>query len=275
MVDVSCHDLCSTPLFLLRAGEEFTSFFVLDGYHSAALRGIAPRRDSVAEYVPHWAASCYAPLLLQVSAVPARAGIAGDSVGEVPVAALVERVGDFNVSMDPWERTGAAPQGWAPHLHQTVIPVQGYIQLRPHDTTLPSFGGCPQATAGTENEPTQTDVATMEGGGKASPSVSIFSRAPLCPNTCRHCRSKPCDIATDHDDHICYNCEQRLLFPERIPKWETQNLPICNLWCQECATQRCCTRGSHQYHLCMQCERRGVVFLAPDGGEGPWAANDG
>ena len=179
----------------------------------------------------------------RVSAVPARAGIAGDSVGEVPVAALAERVGDFNVSMDPWERTGAAPQGWAPHLHQTVIPVQGYIQLRPHDT-------------------------------KASPSVSIFSRAPLCPNTCRHCRSKPCDIATDHDDHICYNCEQRLLFPERIPKWETQNLPICDLWCQECATQRCCTRGSHKYHLCMQCERRGVVFLAPDGGEDPWAAND-
>ena len=117
--------------------------------------------------------------------------------------------------------------------------------------------------------------AIRGGGGKASPSVSIFSRAPLCPNTCRHCRNKPCDIATDHDDHICYNCEQRLLFPERIPKWETQKLPICDLWCQECATQRCCTRGSHQYHLCMQCERRGVVFLAPVGGEDPWAANDG
>ena len=64
----------------------------------------------------------------QVSAVPAHARIAGDSVEEVQVAALAERVGDFNVSMDPWERTGAAPQGWAPHLHQTVIPVQGYIQ---------------------------------------------------------------------------------------------------------------------------------------------------
>ena len=148
------------------------------------------------------------------------------------------------------------------------------IHSRPHDTTLPSFGGCPPATAGTENQTTQTDVAIMGGGGKASPSVSIFSRAPLCPNTCRHCRCKPCDIATDHDDHICYNCEQRLLFPERVPKWETQNLPICDLWCQECATQRCCTRGSHQYHPCMQCERRGVVFLAPVGGEDPWPAND-
>ena len=73
---------------------------------------------------------------------------------------------------------------------------------------------------------------------------------------------------------VTIDCEQRLLFPERIPKWETQNLPICDLWCQECAIQRCCTRGSHQYHLCMQCERRGVVFLAPVGGEDPWAAND-
>ena len=54
---------------------------------------------------------------------------AGDSGGELSVAALAERVGDFNVSMDPWERTEAAPQGSAPHLHQTVIPVQGYIQL--------------------------------------------------------------------------------------------------------------------------------------------------
>ena len=149
------------------------------GYHSAALRGTAPRRASVAEYVPHWAASCYDPpatavATVQRSAVPASAGTAGDSSGELPVAALAERVGDFNMSMDPWERTGAAPQGWAPHL-QTVMPVQGYFQLRPHDTTLPSFGGCPTATTGTENEPTHTDARTMGGGGKASPSVSIFS----------------------------------------------------------------------------------------------------
>ena len=80
---------------------------------------------------------------------------AGDSGGGLSVAALAERVGDFNVSMDPWERTEAAPQGSAPHLHQTVIPVQRYIQLRPQDTTLPSFGSCLTATAGTENEPTQ------------------------------------------------------------------------------------------------------------------------
>ena len=210
---------------------------------------------------------------VQMQSAPTRANTACDPGGELPAGALAERVGDFNMSMDPWERTGAAPR-WATHLHQTALPVQGYIQLRPHDTTLPSFGGCPAATAGTENGPADTEAATLGRVGKASPSVSILSRAPLCPNTCRHCRCKPCDIATDHDDHICYSCEQRQLFPERIPKWETPSLPICDSWCQECATQRCCTRGAHEYHLCMQCERRGVVFLAPAWGEDPWAANE-
>ena len=69
-------------------------------------------------------------------------------------------------------------------------------------------------------------------------------------------RHKPCDIATDHNDHICYNCEQRQLFPERISKWK---LSICNFCCQKCATQRCCTRSAHEYYLCMQCERMDLV----------------
>ena len=196
----------------------------------------------------------------RVSAGPVHADIAADSVDDLPAVALAERVGDFNISMDPWEQTGAAPQGWAAHARQTVIPVQGYIQLRPQDTTLPSFGSGPPATAATADENLSTEVAVRDGGGKASPSVSIFSRSPLCSHTCRHCRCKPCDIATEHDDHICYNC---------------QKLPICELWCRECATQRCCTRGPHQHHLCMECERRGVVFLAPAGGEDPWAASEG
>ena len=134
-------------------------------------------------------------------------------------------------------------------------------------------GGCSAAPAGTESGP-DAGTAAPDRVGKASPSVSIFARAPLCQNTCRHCRCKLCDIATDHDDHICCNCEQRQLFPERIPKWEISDQPICDSWCQECATQRCCTRGAHKYHLCMKCERRGVVFLAPARGEDPWAAKE-
>ena len=84
----------------------------------------------------------------------------------------------FNQSMDPWERTGAAPQGWASHLHQSVLPVQGYIQLRPQDTTLPSFGGCSAVPAGTGSEPADSVTAAPCRVGRASPSVSIF-----CPST--------------------------------------------------------------------------------------------
>ena len=43
----------------------------------------------------------------RVSAGPVHAGIAADSVDDLPAVALAERVGDFNISMDPWEQTGA------------------------------------------------------------------------------------------------------------------------------------------------------------------------
>ena len=166
----------------------------------------------MAKYVPHWATSCHAPpaaaaATARASAGPVHADIAADSVDDLPALALAGRVGDFNISMDPWEQTGAAPQGWAAHARQTVIPVQGYIQLRPQDTTLPSFGSGPPATAATADTNLSTEVAVRDGGGKASPSVSIFSRSPLCSHTCRHCRSKPCDIATEHDDHMCFKAE--------------------------------------------------------------------
>ena len=63
------------------AGEASTSLFVLDGHHLAALGGTA------------------------VSAGHVHADIAADSVDDVPAVALAERVGDFNISMDPWEQT--------------------------------------------------------------------------------------------------------------------------------------------------------------------------
>ena len=123
VVDASCHDLCSSPqLFLLRAGEELTSFSCSMDTIPRLLEGL--RRDELVWLNMYLTGRlrampppATAAATAQVSAVPARASTAVDSVGELPVAALAERVGDFNVSMDPWERTGAAPQGWAPHLH--------------------------------------------------------------------------------------------------------------------------------------------------------------
>ena len=129
-------------------------------------------------------------------------------------------------------------------------------------------------TCATGCESADSVTAALCRVGRASPSVSIFARAPVCPDTCRYCRCKPYDVATVHDDHTCYNCEQRQLFPERIPKWEIPDLPICDSWCQACATQRCCSRGAHASHFCMRCERQGVVFPASAGGGDPWAEKE-
>ncbi len=104
--------------------------------------------------------------------------------------------------------------------------------------------------------------------------VSIFARAPVCPDMCRYCRVKPCDVAIAHDDHTCYDCEQRLLHPEGAPgsDWQPPQLPVCDSWCHLCSTQRCALRDVHDLHLCMRCEHRPAADPAPAGGGDPWAA---
>ena len=60
------------------------------------------------------------------------------------MAALSDRIEAQNYSMDPWECTGAAPQGWATHLQQSIMPVQGYLHLRPSNlNSVPEFGAPP------------------------------------------------------------------------------------------------------------------------------------
>ena len=137
---------------------------------------------------------------------------------EAAVAPLPDRIDALNSSLDCWERTGAAPQGWAPHLHQAMVPVQGYIQLRPQtEGTLPAFGFASQSPSGDKAGSDSGGQPAPRRIGKASPSVSIFSRDPICKNTCRYCRCQPCDVGVEHDDHTCYSCEQRLLHPEGVP----------------------------------------------------------
>ena len=41
------------------------------------------------------------------------------------VAPLPERIDALNHSLDPWDGTGAALQGWATHLQQAMVPIQG------------------------------------------------------------------------------------------------------------------------------------------------------
>ena len=188
------------------------------------------------------------------------------------LAPLSERIDSLNHSLDPWERTGAAPQGWADHLRQSVVPIHGYIQLRPHSAdALPVFGVAHSAASCGTVETTVCVKPTPKRTGKASPSVSIFARDPLCKFTCRHCRCRPCDIGCEHDDHTCYDCEQRLLYPEEVP-WQHPVVPACPSWCTQCVTQRCAVRGPHDLHLCMDCEYRLAKCPTPGGGGDPWAA---
>ena len=180
------------------------------------------------------------------------------------VAPLPERIEALNYSLDPWECTGAAPQVWANHLQQSMVPIQGYIQLRPQAAgSLGVFGATCQSAPGSTGD---TDAAAQPAPrrlGKASPSVSIFARDPLCKNTCRYCRCRPCDVGI----------EQRLLHPEGVPgaPWQPPLTPGCESWCAQCTSQRCAVRGPHDLHVCMRCERS-TVYPTPVGGGDPWAA---
>ena len=119
------------------------------------------------------------------------------------------------------------------------------------------------------------ETATSGRVGKASPSVSVFARAPLCPNTCRHCRCKLCDIATAHDDYICTIVNKGSCFLNEFPSGKSGICPSVTLTLgARNAPPNDVARRAHEYHLCMQCKRRGVVFLAPAGGEDPWAAKE-
>ena len=42
---------------------------------------------------------------------------------EAAIAPLPDRIDALNSSLDSWVRTGAAPQGWATHLRQAMVPI--------------------------------------------------------------------------------------------------------------------------------------------------------
>ncbi len=107
--------------------------------------------------------------------------IAGGNGEQDNIARTQTPVTAFNFSMDPWECTGAAPQGWATHLQQSLLPVQGYLHLRPSNAaSLPSFGApCTDSSALVPAQEQLTQEVTRRQG-RASRPVSIFARAPVC-----------------------------------------------------------------------------------------------
>ena len=251
---------------ILRSLEDLsrTELVWLNTYLAGRLRALPPEN----EQQPH-----PLPKAVPHESVTMPGTTYSDGSPDATVAPLLERIDALNYSLDPWERTGAAPQGWATHLQQAMVPIQGYIQLRPQTGgSLPVFGVGSQSSPGcnADTEPVQPAPRRV---GKASPSVSIFSRDPLCKNTCRYCRCRPCDGGVEHDKHTCYSCEQRLLHPEGVPgaPWQPPLTPGCESWCTQCTSQRCAVRGLHELHVCMGCEHA-MTFSTPVGGGDPWAA---
>ena len=95
------------------------------------------------------------------------------------VAPLPDRIDAFNSSLDPWERTGAAPQGWATHLRQAMVPIQGCIQLRPQtEGTLPAFGFDIQSPSGGKVVP--------DSGGQPHESCVNSSKNISTAKSCRN-----------------------------------------------------------------------------------------
>ena len=144
-----------------------------------------------------------------------------------------------------------------------------YPIVRPQtEGTLPAFGFASQSPSGDKAGSDSGGQPAPRRIGKASPSVSIFSRGPICKNTCRYCRCQPCDVGVEHDDHTCYSCEQRLLHPEGVPgaPWRPPLTPGCKSWCAHCTSQRCALRGLHELHL--------MKISTPEGGGDPWAASE-
>ena len=233
----------------------------LNTYLAGRLRALPPA--SVHHSCPQLEVTTTAPIL-QHLALP---------VGLDPVMLLWHRY-QMMRSTTRWTRGNAQELPRKTHLQQSLLPIQGYIQLRPQaPTPLPDFGTAGPSSPG-DSSVTETAMAAPRRLGKASKSVSIFARDPLCKNTCRHCRKRPCDVGIEHDDHTCYDCEQQLLHPEGVSgaPWQLPLLPGCESWCSRCTYQRCAVREPHDLHSCMRCEYLPTAHPTPVGGGDPWAS---
>ena len=108
---------------ILRSLEDLsrTELVWLNTYLAGRLRALPPEN----EQQPHPLPKAMPPVSVTMPGTTY-----SDGLPDATVAPLPERIDALNYSLDPWERTG--PQGWATHLQQAMVPIQGYIQLRPH-----------------------------------------------------------------------------------------------------------------------------------------------
>ena len=90
---------------------------------------------------------------------------------QAPATSLPERIEALNFSMDPWECTGAAPQGWATHLRQSLVPIQVFKGIFNYAQAMRllshNLGKLPGKEQAMQEAPRRQ--------GKASRPVSIFA----------------------------------------------------------------------------------------------------
>ena len=139
------------------------------------------------------------------------------------------------------------------------------ILLQAHRLAPPSFGAPPTDSSALVPAQEQSTQEVTRRQGRACRPVSIFASAPVCRESCVHCKACPCDVAEEHDDHTCYNCEQRMLNPAGDPNapWRAPRLRACELICDHCSRQKCCRRCLHDIHACYWCDRNGLTLPTP------------
>ena len=89
-----------------------TELVWLNTYLVGRLRALPPENESqppMPKAAPNEPATMQGPTEV--------AGLQGATIAPLP-----ERIDALNYSLDPWERTGAAAQGWATHLRQAMVP---------------------------------------------------------------------------------------------------------------------------------------------------------
>ncbi len=90
------------------------------------------------------------------------------------------------------------------NLQRSIVPIQGYIQLRHGATTsLPAFGIVLEETSDGSVAVAPVAKAAPACLGCATHPVSIFARAPVCNHTCSYCLAQPCDVEMERNDHTC------------------------------------------------------------------------
>ena len=183
-------------------------------YLSGRLRALPPPGDcSVAQRTAHQPPESADPGVSYGNACPTLVS------GPAPSRTLTERIEARNFSMDPWECTGSAPQGWETHLQRSIVPIQGYIQLCPCEylCTCPCVQSHVFLTA-LLNLVMWTWSTMIIHVLAASKGSSILRGSPIplpaCHQLCNQCSRKKCCLRYLHDFHACYWCN---LHPGCVP----------------------------------------------------------